>query len=212
MYSKILNNPQKKIIEQLDFLSANVYLAGGTALALQMGHRTSLDLDFFTKEHFDIEIILKNLQERFPNIKITRALKDTLLAEIDGVSFSLFYYPYQLLKPLKVFEAIKVVSLEDIAAMKMIAISMRGKSRDFIDVYFLLKRFNLKEILGFTSKKYPTFQQMSILKGLIYFDDADKEEDVDRGIKIFDKNFNWEIAKREITKNVEEYQNSILRI
>src|SRR5260221_1052093 len=164
MYPEILNKKQLEIIEKLDFLSADTYLAGGTALALQIGHRTSLDLDFFTKASFDIEVISRNFQEKFSNIKITRALKDTFLADINGVSFSLFYYPYELLERTTKFKTIQLVSVADIAAMKMIAVSMRGKSRDFIDVYFLLKKFSLREILEFTLKKYPSYEQLSILK------------------------------------------------
>jgi len=163
------------------------------------------------KEHFDVEVVLKNFQEKFPNIKISRALKDTILADIDGVSFSLFYYPYEVLHSPSMFRTIQIASLADIAAMKMVAVSMRGKSRDFIDVYFLLKKFSLKQMIGFTLKKYPAFQEMSILKGLVYFEDVDREEDIQRGIKIFDKSFDWKVAKMEIIRKVKEYQAAMLK-
>ena len=186
-------------------------MAGGTALALQLGHRTSLDFDFYSKKKFGIESLSTKFKSEFKSIDITTAVEDTLIAEIDGINFSLFYYPYQLLEDEPSFKSIKLASVADIAAMKMIAISMRGKSRDFIDVYYLLKKFDLEKILEFTVKKYPNYEQMAILKGLIYFDEADKEEDIKRGIQIFDKNFDWEKAKKEIVEKVEEYQTSLLQ-
>jgi len=210
-YENILNTSQLQVLKNLNFLENEVYLAGGTALALQLGHRTSLDFDFYSKKKFRIESLSTKFKSKFKNVDITTAIDDTLIAEIDGINFSLFYYPYELLEDKLSFKNIKLASVPDIAAMKMIAISMRGKSRDFIDVYYLLKKFTLKQILDFTIKKYPNYQQMAILISLIYFDEADREEDVKRGIQIFDENFDWENAKKEIIAKVEEYQTSMLK-
>ena len=211
MHPEILSANQLNILKKLNFLPSGMYLAGGTALALQLGHRTSLDLDFYTKSHFDGNALLGQFRKKFSRVTISRNLKDTLIVDIEGVSFSAFYYQYDLLKPTSLYTTIQVASVEDIAAMKMTAVSMRGKSRDFIDVYYLLRKFSLKEILAFTLKKYPMYQSMAILKGLIYFEDADSEEDVKRGIRIFDRNFDWQSVKREITSKVEEYQISALK-
>jgi len=87
----------------------------------------------------------------------------------------------------------------------MIAISMRGKRRDFIDAFYLLKRFSLDEIIRLTLKKYPNYQPLVILKGLIFFADAEDEE-IGRGIKIFDKDFSWKGAKEKILEEVKKYQ------
>lgn len=205
IYKKILSDNQLKLIEKIKDLPRQYYMAGGTALALQLGHRTSLDFDFFTNEHFEIEKVLANLERNFDEIKVERTAKDTLILEIDGVSFSLFYYPYGLIRPLVDFENIKLASLEDIAAMKMIAISTRGKRRDFIDAFYLLEKFNLGEIIKMTLRKYPSYQVMVILKGLIYFKDAEADE-VSRKIEIFDTNFSWEAVKKKITEEVGKYQ------
>ena len=93
--------------------------------------------------------------------------------------------------------------------MKMVAISMRGTRRDFIDAYYLLQKFSLSEIIDFTIKKYPSYQPMVILKGLIYFNDAE-DEDLSRGIKVLDNDFSWGVAKKKIFEEVEKYQQSII--
>ncbi|MCX6705425.1 MAG: nucleotidyl transferase AbiEii/AbiGii toxin family protein, partial [Candidatus Woesebacteria bacterium] len=188
IHTEILAEKQIEILRKIRSLPDGSYMAGGTALALQLGHRTSLDFDFYTNDHFETEIVLKSLQNDLGSIKVDRVAKDTFICTADGVSISLFYYPYEKLSPLIEFENTKLASIEDIAAMKMIAISMRGKRRDFIDAYYLLQKFSLDEIIEFTLKKYPSYQPMVILKGLIYFKDAE-DEDLSRGIKIFDKEF-----------------------
>src|SRR3972149_11012171 len=210
IYKNILREDQLKLLSNLKFLPKQSYMAGGTALALQLGHRTSLDFDFYSPQHLEIEKLIADFQKEFGSVRVQRTAKDTIILEIDGVSFSLFYYPYKLISAPINFENVRLARLEDIAAMKMIAISMRGKRRDFIDVYFLLKRFSLEKMINITLKKYPSYQPMVILKGLIYFQDA-ALVDVSRKIEIFDKNFSWEAAKKKIFEEVKEYQLSMLK-
>lgn len=204
IYSKVLSEKQLNLIKKMRSLPLGSYLAGGTALALQLGHRTSLDFDFYTDKYFEIERVLAEFQNNFDKVTVEKIAKDSLTAEIEEVSFSLFYYPYKLIKPFTYFEGIKLASIEDILAMKMVAISMRGKRRDFIDTYYLLKKFSLDQIIKITLRKYPSYQPMIILKGLIYFENT-KTDDTSRKIEIFDKDFSWKKAKREIHKTVEEY-------
>ncbi len=209
IYTNILTEKQLGVLKKIKSLPEESYLAGGTALALQLGHRTSLDYDFYTKNHFDTELILKDFQQDLVDLRIDRVANDTLIFTSEGISVSIFYYPYELIGNLVQFKEIKLASIKDIAAMKMIAISMRGKRRDFIDVYYLLQKYNLKELIEFTIKKYPSYQPMVILKGLIYFQDAE-DEDLSRGIKVFDKDFSWERAKKKIFEEVAKYQASII--
>ena len=93
--------------------------------------------------------------------------------------------------------------------MKMVAVSMRGTRRDFVDVYYLLQRFSLSQMMDFTIKKYPGYQPMVILKGLIYFQDAEMD-DPSRAIKILDVNFSWPDAKKKIFEEVEKYNASFM--
>jgi predicted nucleotidyltransferase component of viral defense system len=210
LYLELLNQNQLDLLKELDLPSNEVYLAGGTALALQLGHRTSLDFDFYSKKDFDPEILIAKFKDKFKNnMIVNRIAKGTAILTINNVSFSLFYYPYNLIGDLIDLDNIKVTSIPDVSAMKLIAVAMRGKRRDFIDVYYLLKKYSLKELLSFVKQKYPSFEELMILKGLIFFEDAENE-DVARGIKIFDNSFSWKEAKRFIEEEVKKYQLDML--
>ena len=117
----------------------DAYLAGGTALALQIGHRISYDLDFFTSQKFKAQIFLKEMSG-FKLYRHERVAWGTILGRLGKVKFSLFYYPYPLLKKTISFQNINIASITDIAAMKIAAISEIGTKRDFIDLYFILKK------------------------------------------------------------------------
>ncbi len=211
LYPEILNKNQLSVIEKLNFDKAyGIYLAGGTALTLHLNHRTSVDLDFYTDRKIDNNEILIKLQETFSNLTISLHQKNTLFSKINDVDFSLFYYPYKLIGKTKLFKDIKIASVEDIAAMKVGALVQRGKRRDFIDLFYLLQKFSLEKILRFTLKKYPGYQEMLVLRALIFFKDAE-DEDLQRGIRIFDKNFSWEKAKEKIFDEVRKYQLSMFK-
>src|SRR3990167_11162025 len=100
--------------------------------------------------------------------------------------------------------------LAGVAAMKLAAIIQRGTRRDFIDIYFLLNFYTLGELINFAIKKYPGYQQMLILRALIYLEDAEKEK-YPRPIKVLDPDFSWEKAKKKIFAEVKQYQLSILK-
>jgi len=157
----------------LDF----AYLAGGTALALRLGHRLSEDLDFFTQDKFDEQAILMQLKQTGKFKSKTVAWK-TVLGDFFNVSFSLFYYEYPILDKMDDFLGIKIGGLKDIAAMKVHAIEDRGSRRDFVDLFFLTKTFSLKEMLDFYDQKYGCLEEHlhSILKSLNYFEDAESEK------------------------------------
>lgn len=210
MYSKVLNKNQLKIIKSLSFLKGDFYLAGGTGLALQIGHRSSVDLDFYCLKHFLADKLLPDFQIRFERLAVRRAIKDTLILSVGETDLSFFFYPYKLLKPPVQFETINLASIEDVAAMKITAIIQRGRRRDFVDIYYLLDKYALKQIINFALKKYPGFQEMMILKALIYFADAEEEE-LERHIKIFDKNFSWEKVKKKIFEEVKKYQLAMIK-
>jgi len=154
----------------------DAYLAGGTALALQIGHRVSYDLDFFTGKNFRPQVFLKEIN-KIKSYHHERVGKGTILGSLDDVRFSLFYYPYPLLqKTIKFKETgINLASITDIAAMKLAAVSERGTKRDFIDLYFILQNTSLDKILQFYDKKYKTLSSnlVHIKKSLVYFADAE---------------------------------------
>ncbi len=201
----VLDKKRLGMIKQLDFLDRyNFYLAGGTGLAMQIYHRTSLDFDFYCRDKFDAFVLRKEFEERFVRVIETQIAEDTLLLEVDGVQASFFKYDYPLIRKAKKVGGIDVASIEDIAAMKIIAITQRGKRRDFIDIYFLMKTLGLKQILELTVEKYPMFNVYVGLQGLIYFADAEKNTEYEqtRFVLVKGKNPSWGEMKEYITAEV----------
>ena len=181
------------------------YLAGGTALALQIGHRDSLDFDFYTEKKFDSQKLREEFDKRFEKVQEIYIAEGTLGLEVDGIGVSFFKYPYPLIRPLEKMESICLASKEDIAAMKIIAISQRGKRRDFVDIYFLITEFGLEKIVEFVKEKYPMFNIYVGLQGLVYFKDAD--EDPEKGRFRLLKEVEWEGVKDYILKETNKIKN-----
>lgn len=152
------------------------YLAGGTGLALQFGHRLSLDLDFFAPEHFDEEALIQRVQELQGFALVSKA-PYTLHATIQQTKVSYLGYAYPLLSPTNLFLGVAIADPRDIAAMKVSAIASRGTKRDFVDLYVSAQRYGLSEILRLFEKKYAQahYSKLHILKSLIYFADAEKD-------------------------------------
>lgn len=156
------------------------YLAGGTALALQIFHRKSLDLDFFTAKTFKPEQIANELNSTFkPKVKVRSLGKGTLHINIGGSIVRLLEFKYPLLdKTQKTINGIKLAGIKDIAAMKLSAIHGRGSKKDFIDIYFILKDlFSLAEIITFYKRKFSVLKEdvSLLLKSLTYFENAEEE-------------------------------------
>jgi len=208
MFPSILNREQESLLEQLGFLKKyGFYLAGGTALALQIGHRTSLDFDFYTEKSFDSLRLKEEFDKKFRKVQEVYVAEDTLGLDVNGVKMNFFRYGYKLLKPLQQFKEIRLVSLEDISAMKIIAISQRGKMRDFIDIYFLIKEFGLERVIDFTRRKYPNFNIYVGLQGLTYFKDAETNKEVGRLALI--QEVSWKELKKFIIKEVNKYTTNL---
>ena len=153
LFFEILDEKRQVLLPKLEFLRKEYgfYLAGGTALALQIGHRTSVDFDFYTPRTFDPEVLYRKLKEEIPMISPVHTAKETLMVGIpekkERIEMSFFRYDYPLLRPLMITEYLDLVSVGDIAAMKIIAIVQRGTKRDFVDIYYLLKRYDLETLL-----------------------------------------------------------------
>lgn len=159
-------------------LPGGTYLAGGTAVALYLGHRISVDIDLFTEKEFYCSPIILSIRERYP-MEVTNATeKDTLIANIENVRFSLFRYPYSLLEPTNYNSDLKIslASPIDIAAMKVVAIVQRGTSKDFVDLKAIMSGYQilLDHLISQVQKKYGVSEAYGyqIKKSLVYFDDA----------------------------------------
>lgn len=177
-------------------LFSDFYLVGGTALALQLGHRNSIDIDLFGNKEIDSEIFIEKLSE-FGEIKILQKTKNILITYINNVKVDFVNYKYPLISKSLCENNIRMFSKKDIAAMKLNAIAGRGSKKDFIDLYFLLKEFSLKEVLSFYEEKYKDGSVFMVHKSLTYFEDADLQQRP----KMF-TNFDWENCKKTIIHQV----------
>ena len=149
-------------------------LVGGTALALQLGHRRSVDLDLFGNAPIDSAIIRDVLSDdhRLSIIKESRNIDIYL---VDGVKVDFVHYRYGWIDEAVQEDGIILAGIKDIAAMKIAAIVGRGTKKDFIDLFFLLRRFTLKEILDLYMQKFPDGSLFIAMKSLSYFEDAEPD-------------------------------------
>lgn len=178
IYWKVLTERQKELLPKLKFLKEkDFYLGGGTALALQIGHRASMDFDFYTRKEFDDEKISQMIIKQLPQAEIETQQKNTILGRVVDSGLSLFHYPYPVIKPLVVVDNyVNLLSLEDLVAMKLIALAQRGTRRDFIDLYFLIDHLGLKKSFQSIKKKYPRYDSYHVFLALTYFRNAEDEE------------------------------------
>lgn len=175
-------------------------MAGGTALALQLGHRQSIDLDWFSGQDFSNEKIKKNLV-LLGNFKLISEENGTIHGALDEIRVSFLHYGYNLLFPLIKFENINLADERDIAAMKIDAVSSRGSKKDFIDLYYLFKKYSLAELIGFFEKKYKNieYNKLHILKSLSYFDDAESDP-----TPVMVQDIEWGAIKKVIVDKVKK--------
>lgn len=165
-----------ELLEKANVLN-DFYLVGGTGLALQLKHRLSIDLDFFTEKNINTKVLIGKLKE-LGALVVDREAENTLDGAFNGTKIMFLKYPYPLLFPLQKFGDITVANAKDIGCMKVSAISSRGTKKDFIDLFFVCKNIlDFKELLKLFKKKYKgiDYNMVHILKSLTYFDDAEKE-------------------------------------
>lgn len=202
MYPETLYPKTRQVLENIKKLPvlSDFYLAGGTALALQLGHRKSVDLDFFSANFPKRDLILQALRPFNP--QITHEVSGTIDVLIDEVKVSFLEYNYALIEDLKEFEDVKIASVIDIACMKLSATSSRGSKKDFIDLYVILQNFSLEELFSQFEKKFMgvSYQKLILLKSLTYFADAETEPDPD-----YTESLSWTEIKKTIEDKVKNY-------
>ena len=178
---------------------AELRLVGGTALALQTGHRKSIDLDFFGIIEFE-KLNANNLFKDFKSVEIIQRSKNINIYEINEVKVDFVNYTYPWLQTAYIEDNIKLAQKKDIAAMKIAAITGRGSKKDFIDLFFLLKEYSLSEILNFYEEKYFDASPYLALKSLTFFEDAEHDTN-----PVMIQKAEWAQVKKTILKQVKEY-------
>lgn len=181
---------------------ASLRLVGGTALALQYGHRNSIDLDFFGQLDDDAEEVKAILRKhgKLSVIKESRNIKIYLLnnIKVDFVNYNYSWIDAPILE-----DELRLASPKDIAAMKINAIEGRGTKKDFIDIYFLLQHYTLHEILTFYQQKYPENSIFRALMSLSYFEDAETQI-----MPVMYVPISWDEIKTTIQFQVNQYSNN----
>lgn len=179
MFYDILDKERLDILPLLENFKEDFYLAGGTALALQIGHRDSIYFDFFTQKDIDTKKLFEKCQNILKEYKIlkTQEDKNTLTIIIDKkIKVSFFTYKYPLLEHLLKEENLNLASITDIACMKLYAITSRATQKDYIDLYFILHKIPLKKVQEKTQEKFKDIDINLILKSLIYFKNIEEEK------------------------------------
>ena len=191
-------------LELLKYLMTDPYLkdcrlVGGTALALQYGHRSSVDLEVFGVVPDDNTALL-DILEGFGQIQGQMTSKNIKSFIVDGIKVDFVNYArYPWLDEVVVEDGLRLASPKDIAAMKTYAIQNRGSRKDFIDMYFLLQHFTFEEILGFYAQKYPNYSMFRTRMALTFFEDAENKECPPMFI-----NADWSDIKSLISQKVRE--------
>ena len=188
-----------KILAEIKTLSS-FYLAGGTGLALHLGHRRSVDLDFFSPKPFNEDALIAALQV-LPKVSVLSKSNQTVYLHIAGTKVSFIEYDYPLLFPLDRFQGLAVADVRDITAMKISALASRGSRRDFVDLYVVAQKYDLPPLLELFERKFAkaNYSMVHVRKALTYFADADKEAMPDMLVPL-----SWNQVKeyfvREVTK------------
>ena len=177
MFATVLSRDAQNALAVLgkSGLLSQAYLAGGSALALQFGHRRSEDFDFFSPKEFSPDE-LSHLLSRLGTFEPTFAKGITLLGIFDRIKFSYFQYKYPLIAATTTYAGVAIARPEDIAAMKLAAVMDRGKKRDFVDLFVLAHRgFPLEAMFALYDKKYRALENnvFSLLRAMNYFDEAE---------------------------------------
>lgn len=173
-------------------------LVGGTSLALQLGHRQSIDLDFFGEQPIDEDSFLSALNH-MGRVQIIKKSKNILILSVNDVKVDFVHYSYLWLDPVLEIDGIRLASKKDIAAMKLNAIAGRGSKKDFIDLYYLVREISLQDMLSAYQEKYKDGSVFMVQKSLTYFDDADQETS-----PLISDGTDWNDMKSELKKFLEK--------
>jgi hypothetical protein len=178
------------------------YLVGGTALALHINHRKSIDIDLFSNFGFNASELLENIHQDF-SYQLHYTASNTLKGCIGNINVDILAHRYKFIDEPEVVHNVNLLSVPDIIAMKLNAISTSGqRSKDFIDIYYLLAEYNLGRMLEFYQLKYNQQNIAFVLKSLIFFDDVDL---ADWPVLIENPGLKWVEVKNRIEKVVLDY-------
>lgn len=180
-------------------LLSNHFLVGGTALALQMGHRFSVDLDLFTHTEFEADALLAMFESRFKVQPLT-VTNTIFISVVEGVKVDCVRFRYPFAFPILETEGIRVTDIRDVAPMKLDAVMKRGTKKDFFDMYYLFERFSPQQIMDWYKDMFKHETTFHVIRSLVYFEDAEHTENP----VLFDKSVTWAKVKKRLVEIVKQ--------
>lgn len=183
----------------------NFALVGGTNLSLRLGHRLSVDLDIFSNQDFESDEIIPEIKSIYNQFNIFRQTKRSFAGIIDDLKIDIVLHPYKYIENIEEIDGIRFVSIPDVVAMKLNAISKRGAKKDFYDLATLLDLYSIEEMLEFFKIKYQNEEIGFVVHSMYYFEDAEKQNDP---ISLI--NITWHDVKLKVTNALDEFMNKNL--
>lgn len=198
LHRKTIDTSTLELLRKLQSLPelSQTRLVGGTALALQLGHRKSIDLNFFGQMDTSLDE-LSFIISAFAQVKPIASSRMMRFLIVNDVKVDIVSHPYPWLEDPVQEEGIVLAGIKDIAAMKLSAITNRGTRKDFVDLYYLLQHCTLRELIGFYKSKYSDSQLFTVIKSLTYFDDAEKDP-----MPTMLRSADWDVIKQKITAEI----------
>ncbi len=209
MHLETINSNMHLLTKKLGFLREfSFYLAGGTGLALQIGHRKSYDFDFFTDKEFSPDSLATVIKKSGFQIKGEMKSWGTLYCILEDIKVSFIFYDCLLLLPPISFESIIVADWRDITVEKLRTVSERGLKKDFYDLYFGIKKLGVDKLCEMAYKKYGrSVNYFHIIKGLTYFEEAEKNPEP----ILIDKTVSWDEVKKFFVSHFQDFENALIR-
>jgi Nucleotidyl transferase AbiEii toxin, Type IV TA system len=175
------------------------FLVGGTSLALQLGHRFSVDLDLFTHTPFSADLLLGVLESRYDVQPIT--VTDTIfIVVVEGIKVDVVHFRYPFAQPLLNIDGVRLADIRDVAPMKLDAVTKRGSKKGFFDMYYLIQMFGLPQILEWYCQMFKHSTSFHVIRSLTYFVDAE----IDAMPIVFDESITWANVKSSIIQAVQD--------
>ena len=196
LHEQVVETGTLELIKRLcsDERLSSFCLVGGTALALQLGHRRSEDIDLFTQEDIETTSLNAYLSNEY-SFSLSFVEKNTLKGDIRGVKVDLITFPYRMVNPMIMEGGMRLAGMGDIAAMKLSAIAQNGtRLKDFVDIAFLSSAMSFSEMINCYAEKFPNSNPVIPLKAVSYFDDINYNE----SIAVFNARFDWEKIRKRI--------------
>ncbi len=204
MHPEVLDQNMLTLSDRIGFLKEfSFYLAGGTGLALQLGHRKSFDFDFFTSRDFSPEELSALFRKHNLSAEGEMRSRGTLYCILEGIRTSFIFYDGLLCFPVMQFNSLNIADWRDITVEKLRIVADRGQKKDFYDLYFGLRILGIETLIGLAGKKFgKSVNYFHLLKGVTYFEDAEKDPQP----MLLEESVTWDNVKHFFLTHVQEFE------